>query len=141
LGQNQVTPISNRTFEVLGSASNPVAWAAYRYRELEDLMINAYVSKIPVGIAETSASQSVGQPYPNPASNFSNVTYELSNQVNKVSYRVLDLNGRMVTNGTWAARSGKSAWSLDVSRFMNGIYQLEIVAGGETFVRKVSVVR
>ncbi|MGR6086634.1 MAG: T9SS type A sorting domain-containing protein [Arcticibacter sp.] len=141
VGQNQVTPISNRTFEILGSASNPVAWAAYRYRELEDLMINAYVSKIPVGIAENASSQIVGQPYPNPASNYSNISYELSNQIGQVNYRVLDLNGRLVTNGTWPVRTGKSAWSLDVSRFKNGVYQLEIIAGAETFVRKVSVVR
>ena len=52
LGQNQVPPISNRTFEILGQASNPIAWADYRYREIDDLMINAFIEHEPVGINE-----------------------------------------------------------------------------------------
>lgn len=141
IGQNQVTPISNRSFEVLGAASNPVAWSAYRYRELEDLMINAYISKIPVGISENSNGVSVGNAYPNPASNWVTIDYDFQGQVNAVSYQLLDLNGRVVESGVWPARSGKSTWNLDVSSALNGIYQLEIQSAVGTYSRKISVVR
>jgi len=141
VGQNQVTPISNRTFEVLGSASNPVAWAAYRYRELEDLMINASISKIPVGISENGNSIMIGQPYPNPASNFVTIDYDFGGLSPEISYSLLDMNGRAVSTGSWMARTGKSSWSMDVSKLSGGIYQLELNTGNESIVRKVSVVR
>lgn len=141
IGQNQVTPISNRSFEVLGSASNPVAWSAYRYRELEDLMINAYISKIPVGLAENTFGSMVGNAYPNPAANWVTIDYDFQGLVQSVNYQLLDLNGRVVANGAWPVRSGKSTWNLDVSSVLNGIYQLEIQTSQGNHSRKISVVR
>jgi hypothetical protein len=141
VGQNQVTPISNRTYEVLGSASNPVAWAAYRYRELEDLMINAYISKIPVGMQEVLENSMLGDIYPNPASNWASINYDLKGTAQQVTYRVLDLNGKLIQEGSWNVRNGQGSWSLDVSRFKNGIYQIEIASGTDFFNRKLSVVR
>lgn len=68
--------------------------------------------------------------YPNPSEGAMMV--EFTSSQNR-SFRLLDLNGRIV----WNTESELSSFSIDVSHLPAGIYHLNIVSGAETFHKRV----
>ncbi len=139
LGQNQVTPISNRTYEVLGQASNPTAWAEYRYREIEDLMINAFI-EIPLGVSENENSGYLGEFYPNPASDMTRIDYKFPNTVNELTWNLYDVNGKLVSAGS-APGSETGTLTITTSQLENGVYFCAISNGAETYHKKLTLVK
>jgi hypothetical protein len=140
LGQNQVTPISNRTFEVLGLASNPNAWADYRYREIDDLMINAYIEEVPVGLNEPVHTDYLGNFYPNPASSQVSIDYNFQGAVKDLTWKIYDLNGKLITNGNEGSVTSGTL-TIPTNTLQKGIYLCEIYNGQTISHRKISIVR
>ncbi len=141
IGQNQLPPFSNRTYEVLGQASNPVAWSAYRYREIEDVMINVYISQVGVGLNENTDNLYLGNPYPNPANNFTKVDYNFKAGSGDVVYRIFDLNGSRIEEVSLGSLAGEGSIEVNTTALSSGIYLLEVFTGKESVKRKLTVVR
>lgn len=139
IGQNQITPISNRTYEILGAASITNNWADYRYREIEEVMINAYIEKF-VGIDENGLETSMVSVYPNPVSTQATVAYATESK-SKLSYSLYAFNGQLVEAKTIGYVNGSGTCSLDVSALDAGIYLLSINIGNQTIQKKISVTR
>jgi hypothetical protein len=141
IGQNQLPPFSNRTYEILGNASNPSVWAAYRYREIEDVMINAYISALPVGIGEQDNLSQVGNIYPNPANEIVRIDYSFTNFSGEVVYQITNLSGQLVASERVSGLSADGTLQLDVTNIPQGIYMLELQSGNDRYTRKLTVIR
>ncbi len=141
IGQNQIAPISNRTYEVLGQASNTNAWAAYRYRELEDLMLNVYIAEVPVGIEEPQFAGVMGQPYPNPATGHSTITYSFPSKVSEISYVLYDIEGRAVASRNVGSNLSMGSIEIELNGIESGLYNCVITAGNKQYNRKIAVIR
>jgi hypothetical protein len=138
IGQNQLAPISNRTYEVLGNASNPLAWADYRYRELEDLMINAVIRSTPVGLTDVGDAF-FGQVFPNPSNGFIALPFSL-NSSTTLSWKVTDLTGKLILKGLEEYQSGESTLQVDASSLNSGLYLLHLTDGERIVTRKFSLI-
>ncbi len=138
LGQNQVPPVSNRTFEILGPATTLANWAVYRFREIEEVMINAFI-EVPVGIGQNDV-QSAFAVYPNPASDRVTVSFNTMDK-ELLSYRIFDIQGSQVLAGEIGYVSGSGAFDLDVSTLQNGMYVCEFRIGTETVPHKINVMK
>jgi hypothetical protein len=136
LGRDTAKPISNRTYEVLGST-----WAIYRYRETEDLMINATIDRDPnVSVSPVSpVSIGAGEFYPNPASK--NTLLELNaNTQDEVFVTLYSVDGKIVyENKTNAGHSSRLLIPIDVNHLENGVYMCRIRAGEFETTKKITV--
>jgi hypothetical protein len=133
LGQDQTAPFSNRTFEIL---SNTLS--IYRYRDIEDVMINATIEKTGVGITEdpTNATVSV---WPQPATDMVYLKVETKAGGNNLPMAVYNLNGQKVLSDTMALKPNvANVKALDVSTLANGLY---IVQVGNSIRKKILVAR
>ncbi len=139
IGQNQVAPISNRTFEILGQASNPNSWAAYRYRELEDVMLNAYISSISIGLNENNNNSLIGNFYPNPAQNLINVDYKIINNQEGIKWSVSDLNGKILLSGLETSTEG--TLQINTSSLSGGIYLCSLQSGNDVLNKKLTILK
>jgi len=73
--------------------------------------------------------------YPNPVTNY--LTIEASTYIDRsLSYQLMDLNGRLLK----AARIGKSAAIVDVSRLSVAIYLLRISENGK-FIKTIKIIK
>ena len=138
LGQNQVAPFSNRTFEILGNT-----WSTYRFRETEDVMININIQKVYVsgaGVNENDLESYFGNFNPTPSSGATVLEYSLPFSVKEMSYEIVDIQGKLITGSSLNQGSaGKIA--LNVSELNAGIYFCKINADGNKVVRKLVVVK
>lgn len=136
LGRDTAKPISNRTFEVLGNT-----WAIYRYRETEDLMINATIEIDPnVSVTPISpVTAGAGDFYPNPANK--NTMLELNvNTQDAVHVSLFSVDGKNVyENNIPSGHSSRLLIPLDVSKLENGIYLCRIRSGNFEATRKITV--
>jgi len=140
LGQNQITPISNRTFEVLGQASNPASWAEYRYREIEDLMINAYIEST-LGINENESSGFLGNFYPNPASGMTYIDYAFNDKATALTWTIFDVNGKVVLEGNEGTHVTAGTISINTASLENGVYLCSINNGVTIYNKKLTLVK
>ncbi len=138
LGLNSTPPISNRTFEILGTA-----WAIYRNREIEDLMININISKTTFpGIGENDDNRYVSDVYPNPASDFVSIDYKLNEPVTKMSYAIYDLQGKQVAEKTVKpSMMDNGIMNIDINALANGLYIGKIKLNDHEFSRRINVVK
>lgn len=138
IGQDTTGPISNRSYEILGST-----WAIYRSRETEDLMVNINISPTTsIGISENSAGY-VSEPYPAPADIFASMDYNLESPVNKASYEIYDLQGKKLQERliTRNLNSASGRINIDVQQFNNGIYICKLKLNDQEYTRRISVIR
>jgi hypothetical protein len=141
VGQNQVSPVSNRTFEILGPASNPGSWAAYRYRELEDIMINAYISQVPISISEMEEFETVGDVYPNPTSGIAHLDFAFPNKAKELQVEIYDANGKLMQHFVHGKFVSNGKVQIDTATLPNGIYSCILSNGSEHYVRKLTVAK
>jgi hypothetical protein len=141
IGQNQLPPFSNRTYEILGTPFNPGSWADYRYREIEDIMLNAYISSVPVGVEEIQSTAAFGEFYPNPAGGDVSLNYNFITPVSDVIIRIYDVEGKEVINRNMGTVSGAGQMIVDTDGLSSGLYICRIYAGSESFQRKFNLVR
>jgi len=139
IGQNQIPPISNRTYEVLGNASNIGNWAAYRYREIEDVMINAFIEKV-LSVDEQQGPVASFSVFPNPATDRVQVSFSTASKTH-VSYALMNTEGKVVHNADVGYVAGVGSFTIDVRDLQNGIYLCAFKAGNETIHKKITVVR
>ncbi|HEX5002903.1 MAG TPA: T9SS type A sorting domain-containing protein [Bacteroidia bacterium] len=141
IGQNQLPPFSNRTYEVLGSALNSASWSAYRYREIEDIMLNAYISTVPVGIQENGNSSFFGSFYPNPSTGAVALNYSFATTLPKVTLSVYNVEGKEVMHKSLELSAATGKLELETEGLSSGLYICRISAGNETISRKFTIQR
>lgn len=136
LGQDQTIPFSNRTFEILSGVMSD-----YRYREIEDLMIRATITRVGTGIGETAPDGGLGQFYPNPASGNTAISIDASLTGHSTGIRVdlHDSRGRLVSTTPAYVFEGRAI--LNVAGMESGVYTAKISAGNRVFSRKLTIVK
>ena len=140
LGNSVTGPFSNRTFEVLGNA-----WAIYRNRQIEDLMINATIDtvNIPVGIASLAFETGISQFYPNPAGSSTYLTLDMQGVQDKfIGLQLYSSDGKLVSENHPEINPGISNQiRLDVSALNTGVYFCKIFSENKIATRIVNVIR
>lgn len=135
LGQDNVAPFSNRTYEVVGNT-----WAIYRSRETIDLMINVMIEKLPnAGVNEVADDHMFGNFFPNPSSSSATLNYELTTPANNLSYQIFDMQGKLVENKTLNASLTAGKLTVNTEAINAGIYTCKINLDGTNIVRKLVV--
>ena len=137
LGQDLNLPISNNDYEVLGNT-----FAIYRSREFEDLMINATIDTVfvPVGISENENTDIFGEFYPNPATQFAVMNFELPAGENQLSYELYSSEGKLIHTETLKQNSkGGNKLVIDISELPSGIYSCSLNSGSHSVHRKLLV--
>lgn len=140
LGTDQYGPFSNRSFEVLGNT-----WAIYRYRETQDLMIRAVISKVQTGVGvqeNDGINQQVGNFYPNPSSDLVSINYSVNKLVDQVTYVVYDMQGRkIVSSGFKPDLKNNGLLNISTSNMKDGIYNCSFNLDGQLLNRRFVVAR
>ena len=77
--------------------------------------------------------------YPNPASHFINLDYELTSKVNNANIRVMNLLGSVVKNVEIDKNS--TNLRLDISNLTNGVYFYSVIINNEVYKTKKLIVR
>lgn len=131
LGESINKPISNRTFEVLSNH----AWAIYRFRQTNELMINATIERDPFTAVEpVNLVDNETYIYPNPSAG----QITISNQQLTIrSIEIYDVLGARV----YSSMPESYRQTVDVSQFKEGVYLCRVKAGEAIITRKISVVR
>jgi hypothetical protein len=90
------------------------------------------IPQVNVGINETSVSASFVSLYPNPTSNEAIVNISLQDR-ERVSISVIDLLGKVVISGIEKdLNSGNNEVSLNTTSLKNGVYFVQVTAGGKS---------
>lgn len=135
LGQDQVPPFSNRTFEVLGGTPSE-----YRYRDIEDLMIRTVIQRVGVGIEEETANEGIGQFYPNPATDKAYINIDASLiKTDELLVQLFDLQGKLISAERFSVRNGQ--FEIALEQLQSGVYTARFVAGNSEFKRKLNVIK
>lgn len=135
LGQNQVVPFSNRSYEVLGGTMSD-----YRYKEVEDLMLRAIIKRVSVGIDENTTTNGFGGIYPNPAQDLATITVDATLvKGNKADVQLFDVTGKMVSQSTQTISANKI--SISVKELNAGIYTVKVKSGSNEVSQKLSVIK
>ncbi len=138
IGQNQVAPISNRSYEVLGGTA-PGNFAGYRTSETEDLMIRAVIQKI-VGVEEIKAGELFSQFYPNPALDKATLSYDISTaSARQVKVELFNIAGKLVYSEM--VGSVKGQLDINVKNFDAGMYLCKFIVGNTEVNRKLTIVK
>lgn len=141
IGQNQIAPVSNRTYEILGQASNPISWADYRYRELEDIMLNVFIAPLLIGLNETNTVDFRANFYPNPASDLVNIDFKFTNSNNDIIWTISDLNGKIIQKGEKSGLQNEGSIQLNTSELAGGVYVFTIKNGSNSLNKKLTILK
>ena len=137
IGQDNTAPISNRTYEILGNT-----WAIYRSRDITDLMVQAVIQKVGVGIEENQTASAFGNFYPVPATEKANLDFTLEKAAQTLKVKLYNIQGQLISMEEYFAKSvGKHSVSVDVSKLSTGLYVCEIAAGSDIIKKKLVVGR
>ena len=138
LGQDNVAPFSNQTFEVINNT-----WAIYRSRETADLMINLTIEKYSnVGISELKGGSTIGEFYPNPSSSVSSLNFEFTTPPKSLSFDIFDVQGKLIEHkmmNNQVTNNGKL--TVNTESMNAGIYTCKINVDGNTMVRKLVIAK
>jgi len=116
---------------ILASSNSTPAANSYLY-------VDNFAFSGAVGISENSVSENMLSVYPNPSSNFVNVSFTLQNQSN-VKLQLIDLTGKLVREMNPSAMKGENIVAMDLEGIENGIYFLRLETGTSTETKKISV--
>jgi Secretion system C-terminal sorting domain len=127
LGTESLSPISRRSYEILGGAVSP-----YRQNTVNEFLIQV-ASVLPVGIKDPAVLGKLSV-FPNPSRGLVNVAYEVAN-VTDAQFSIVNTLGQQV----WAKRHsdiapGAYEFQIDLSGLTAGIYFLsqETIDGRKT---------
>lgn len=139
LGTNITGPFSNRTFEVLGNA-----WAIWRNRQIEDLMINATIDtvNIPVGISSLSPEDGMGEFYPNPSASLSTISVDMTGTGDhSLVTQLYSSDGKlMIENHLKILPGMKNQISLDLTGLKSGLYFCKLFSESKNATRRIHVI-
>jgi hypothetical protein len=74
--------------------------------------------------------------YPNPASDFMSVSVRM-NMADNVTFRVMDLTGRVLSNETINTNGDNFNYVLNLNNYKTGIYLLSVEGNGARQVLKI----
>jgi hypothetical protein len=136
LGQDLTGPFSNRTYEVLSSA-----WAIYRSRETEDLLINATVDTVNLITAlPEQETLPISQFYPNPASSITWLQLPAAQLPESgIQLDVFLPDGRCLFHCSGKDTGILSPLAIDVSTWPSGTYIVRLSAGDKQSTRRLQV--
>ncbi len=142
LGQNAVAtlvPVSNRTYEILGPVNNPSSWSDWRSREIQDMMLNAFIDGI-VGINDNSKiNDAFGNVYPNPSSDKIYLNYDLTAEaISSATVEVFNISGQQISSNQITDMKG--TLQINVKDFSAGSYICRINVGDVTVQRQFNVI-
>ena len=138
---------ADHSFKVLdpigvARGNNYAAWTTIGYPGDRNIMVRLNIndhSNINDGVDLTRSSASLGQNYPNPFSQNTEIYYELAND-EYVSITVMDLTGRIVMDLHQGFQpSGKYNIQLDATDLDAGIYLYSLKAGAFTETKKMTI--
>lgn len=137
LGQDNVAPFSNRTFEVLGNS-----WAIYRFRETQDLMINATIehSPWPTGVPHTLLTDLSMKIFPNPSNDAASVIITSPGNL-PAQIQIFDMSGKMVSKKVIDnLNSGATAFTIHTYDMNAGVYMVKVLTDNGVAEKKLVVV-
>ncbi|ULQ56077.1 T9SS type A sorting domain-containing protein [Flavihumibacter rivuli] len=76
--------------------------------------------------------------YPNPATDKLYINHTTS-KAGPLSLRIIDLSGRTMIQQNHSASKGRNTYDLDVSKFVPGVYILQIQEGSKTTIKKITI--
>ena len=136
LGLDNVAPISNRSYEILGG------WSIYRSRETTDPMIRAIISSSPTtGIEQPVDAGLIGEFFPSPTEGNVNINLNLMNATGEFLFNFYDLQGKLVATKRMHNTSGlmHQTASFDLSNLEAGMYVCKIISGNQQFNKKLMI--
>ena len=135
LGQNQVAPFSNRTFEILGGTMSD-----YRSGQIEDLMIRATITRVSVGIADVNGEDGIGQFFPNPARDKATIHVDAAVLgQGKMVVQMYDIKGSLVSSEQMTIQDGQL--EVNLSKIQTGLYTVRFAVDNKEFSRKLQVTK
>jgi len=93
--------------------------------------------EVNIGLEENPLQSSLAV-YPNPASDYINVEFDVVNSAN-AQIRLLDAQGRALSESNERAQGDQFRYQLDVSQLASGVYILEIESGDRTAQERISI--
>lgn len=106
----------------------------------EFVSVNVYFVIEYAGIAEDAMhGGSISEIYPNPATNYVNLDFDLTPSVKQAKVRVINLLGSVVKEVE--IEKSTNQLKLDVSDLDNGVYFYSVIINGDTYKTKKLVVR
>jgi hypothetical protein len=97
------------------------------------------VSQSKLAVNELSTSNVNLNVYPNPADQYLNIDFKLTDNESKVDLVVKDITGKVVYSNLYQTQVGSNKIVLDLDGFVNGMYILSIETKAGVSVRKFNV--
>ncbi len=138
IGQDNVPPFSNRTFEVLGPT-----WSIYRFRETQDLLMNATIehATLPNGVTMPEAQSLQISLMPNPAGDAASA-YITSPKALPAEFELFNLSGTMLyKKSVDHLNVGVTTFKINTSDLAAGIYLVKIHTDEGERTQKLTVIK
>ncbi|NNC86429.1 MAG: T9SS type A sorting domain-containing protein [Bacteroidia bacterium] len=135
IGSSNIPPISNRSYEILGSS-----WAPYRSRSTEDFMITVTTQNPFLGVDDIQSNNNIGDVYPNPSSRLVYLDYEFETPMKNLDYKIYDMLGKVVAYSQLSDNlHGTGTIELNVSELPTGTYIVRFDSDNNKFEKKFTV--
>jgi hypothetical protein len=106
--------------------------------DITTAVANGYETGINAGIAQVLSSSKAVVLAPNPATGSSAILLNLATE-SDVRIELTDLNGKLITSGTYTNLSGAQSISMDLNGLSAGIYAVNILVNGTLYTEKLVV--
>jgi hypothetical protein len=106
--------------------------------DITTAVANGYETGINAGIAQVLSSSKAVTLAPNPAAGSSAILLNLATE-SDVRIELTDLNGKLITSGTYTNLSGAQSISMDLNGLSAGIYAVNILVNGTLYTEKLVV--
>jgi hypothetical protein len=140
LGQDATTPHAHQSWEVLGPASNPANWAAYRDQG-NDPIIHAIITNTTNVHNVVAEPNHFGEFYPNPARYKTSLQYNLKDGAD-LKFSLYNLEGKLISEKQ-LGKAGAEDGSIEINlqNYAEGSYVCKITAGDKEYHKKITIVR
>ena len=104
---------------------------------------NAPDAKEPIvtkSVTEPQTDNALLMAFPNPATNMLNLSF-IASQNGKADIKLVDMQGRIVSNLSLGVSSGRVNTTLNVGKLHGGMYVVQVLEGGRVLNTKVSIIR
>ena len=106
--------------------------------DITTAVANGYETGINAGIAQVLSSSKAVTLAPNPAAGSSAILLNLATE-SDVRIELTDLNGKLITSGTYTNLSGAQSITMDLNGLSAGIYAVNILVNGTLYTEKLVV--
>jgi hypothetical protein len=140
LGQDATTPHAHQSWEVLGPASNPANWAAYRDQG-NDPIIHAIITNTTNVHNVVAEPNHFGEFYPNPARYKTSLQYNLKDGAD-LKFSLYNLEGKLISEKQLGkAGAGDGSIEINLQNYAAGSYVCKITAGDREYHKKITILR